>query len=126
VENLPKNENDQAGVIVRDLRDIFLFDGYHYVLAGTLEAVRDIVASYAQVRSVFMIHRPLAPLSFTALMKLLALRYDYLKLDKSRPVRAPVEQVALRDLHQVFAGDLRGLLRSVNFAANQLLGYMGG
>jgi hypothetical protein len=36
------------------------------------------------------------------------------------------KQPALRDLDQVFAGDLRGLWRSTNFAANQLLGYMGG
>ena len=125
VENLSQKESDRAGAIVRDLRDIFLIDGYHYVLVGTSEAARDIIAAYAQVRSVFMLHQTLAPLSFNSLLRLLALRYDYLKLKKSRPVRPPVEQAALRDLYEVFAGDLRGLLRSVNYAANQLLGYLG-
>lgn len=72
-----------------------------------------------------MLHTSLAPLSFAGFTKLLVQRYDYLKLDKSRPVRSPVQQAALRALHGVFAGDLRGLLRSLNYAANQLLGYLG-
>jgi hypothetical protein len=125
VENLPKGESAQAGALIRDLRDVFLMDGYHYVLVATQEAARDIIAGHAQVRSVFMLHEPLAPLSFAAFTRLLSSRYEHLKLDKSKPVRLPVEPTALRDLHQVFAGDLRGLLRSVNYAANQLLGYLG-
>jgi hypothetical protein len=125
LENLAEGERHLAGASVRDLRDIFLIDGYHFMLVATPEAVRDVIAAYAQVRSVFMVHEPLAALSFGALTRLLSQRYDFLKLDKNRPVRIPVEPVAIRQLHNVFAGDLRGLLRAVNYAANQLLGYLG-
>ena len=38
------------------------------MLVATPEAVRDVIAAYAQVRSVFMLHEPLAALSFGALL----------------------------------------------------------
>jgi DNA-binding transcriptional ArsR family regulator len=106
---------------MRDLRDIFLLDGYHFVLVGTPDAVRSIIAPHAQLRSVFGVSRPLEPLGEDAFQRLLARRYAHLRLAKGE-VRPPVAEDAARAVYRIFRGDLRGTLRALDTAAHELIG----
>jgi hypothetical protein len=122
LENLVTDaERTRAGAVMRDLRDIFLLEGYHFVLVGTPEAVRSIVAPHAQLRSVFGVARRLEPLAEDAFQRLLARRYTHLRLSKG-DVQPPVADDAARDLYRIFRGDLRGTLRALDTGSQELLG----
>ena len=76
LENLSEADAERAARIVRDLRDIaLLVPGLHYLLVGTDDAVRTIVQSQPQLRSVFHVLPPLAPLSNDEVLELLERRY---------------------------------------------------
>ncbi len=122
LENLVTDaERTRAGVVMRDLRDVFLIDGYHFVLVGTPEAVRSIVAPHAQLRSVFAVARPLEPLGEDAFQRLLARRYAHLRVGRG-DVRPPVADEAARAVYRIYRGDLRGTLRALDTGANELIG----
>ena len=123
LENLVTDaQRARAGAVMRDLRDIFLLDGYHFLLVGTPDAVREIVSPHAQLRSVFGIGRALEPLPADAFQGLLARRYTHLRLDVRQEVRPPVAHEATRELYEAFRGDLRGTLRALDAAAHELIG----
>ncbi len=124
LENLTDEDAAHAAAIVRDLRDACLLaEGYHWLLVGTTEAMRTVVAAQPQVRSVFAVPQPLAPLAPEQLHALLARRYEHLRLDLKRPARAPAEPAAVADLYALFRGDLRGTFRALDEAAHELVGY---
>jgi uncharacterized membrane protein len=122
LENLVSDaDRTRAGLVMRDLRDVFLLDGYHFLLVGTSDAVHAMISPHAQLRSVFAIGGALEPLPEDAFQKLLLKRYNHLRLSKGR-VRPPVAPDATRALYRVFNGDLRGTLRALDAAANELIG----
>lgn len=127
LENLADEDAERAAAIVRDLRDsCLLAEGYHWLLVGTTEAMRTIVAAQTQVRSVFAMPKPLVPLSIDEVQELLARRYAHLRLDGKRPARAPAEEAAVVELYALFRGDLRGTFRALDEAAHELVGYGSG
>jgi hypothetical protein len=91
VENMTTSEQAQAGLVLRDVRDLTLLEGYHYVLVGTVEAIREIIQPHAQLRSVFGLARHLEPLSGGQFRRLLQLRYDALRLSTRKPHPLPIE-----------------------------------
>jgi DNA-binding transcriptional ArsR family regulator len=122
LENLvTEPDRARAGMVMRDLRDIFLLEGYHFMLVGTPEAVRSIVAPHAQLRSIFGVSRPLEPLSEDAFERLLTRRYEHLRLGKAE-AQPPVVNDAARELYRIFRGDLRGTLRALDTGAHELIG----
>ena len=124
LENLVTDaDRTRAGNALLDLRDLFLVDGLHYLLVGTPDAVRALIAPHAQMRSVFGMSRPLAPLPRDGFLSLLARRYTHLRLDASREVRAPVDHDAAAEVYRVYRGDLRGTLRALDEATQELIGY---
>lgn len=124
LENVADAAQDEAARVVRDLRDTGLrYDGLHYILAGTDDAVQTIVASQEQLRSVFGNPGSLQPLSEAELDRLLALRYDHLRHFDDRPWRPPVESEAVHRLHRLFAGNLRGTLHALDESAKVLVGH---
>lgn len=125
LENLSDADGETAGRVLRDIRDMLLKDGYHYLLVGIPEAIRLIIAPHAQLRSVFMVHEPLEALTFRNFEQLLGLRYTHLRLDQKKRVIAPVESAALQELYALFAGDLRGVLSALDYASSLLIGYTG-
>src|SRR5262249_51873267 len=125
LENMSDADAKATGRTLRDLRDLFLRDGYHYLLVGTPEIEREVIAPHAQLRSVFTMADELAPLTLAEFSQVLSRRYTYLRLDAGKPVQAPVRQRALADLYKIFAGDLRGVLNALDYSANLLLGYTG-
>jgi len=125
MENMSDADGEATGRTLRDLRDLFLRDGYHYLLVGTPDIVRTAIAPHAQLRSVFMVSEPLVPLSLREFGELLRKRYAYLKLNARKPVAEPVRSGALADLYKLFSGDLRGVLSALDYSADLLLGYTG-
>lgn len=124
LENLTAEVAERAAVVLRDLRDAcFLVDGYHWLVVGTTEAIRQVISGVPQLRTAFSVPRALTPLGFEELVQLLAKRYEHFRLDPREPIREPVEREALRALYMLFAGDLRGTLRALEQAGIELLGY---
>jgi DNA-binding transcriptional ArsR family regulator len=123
LENMTTSEQAQAGLVLRDVRDLTLLEGYHYVLVGTTEAVRSIIQPHAQLRSVFGLARHLEPLSGAEFRSLLQLRYEALRLHPRKPLQLPIEWRAVDEVYSVFRGDLRGTLRALDHGAHALLGY---
>jgi hypothetical protein len=124
LENLTEADAKRAAAVLRDVRDtLLLADGFHWLVVGTVDALRTVVASQAQVRSVFMMPRALTPLSLPEVEELLAKRYEHLKENPRKPVLSPVTQDVVRELYTLFRGDLRGTLRALDEAAQELLGY---
>jgi len=126
LENLSDEGAETAARIIRDLRDpVFMAEGYHFVLAGTNEAVRVAVGSTRQVRDVFSMPRPLKPLSLAEVKELLERRYAHLRVDSAQPVRPPATDHAIADLHALFDGNVRGFLLALEDAAQALIEFGG-
>jgi hypothetical protein len=126
LENLSEANAERAARIMRDLRDTaFLVPGIHYLLVGTDDAVQTVVQSQPQLRSVFHVLPPLAPLSDGELLELLERRYAHLRRDPNRPVHPPATEEAVLEVYGLFQGDLRGTFGSLEQAAVRLLGVAG-
>lgn len=124
LENLSDVDAKGAVAMFRDLRDpALLADGYHWLVVGTSTALRTVVDTHPQLRSVFSLTLALEPLKPSEVLRLLERRYAALALDPDRPVRAPVAATAAQSLYALFHGDLRSTLAALDEAAHGLLGY---
>lgn len=123
LENLAEIDQQQAARIVRDIRDTgLMYPGFHFLLVGTDDAIRTVVAAQEQLRSVFSNPGPLQSLTLEELGELLRKRYDHLRFDPARPWRDPVEPEALGRIYSLFQGNLRGTLHALDEAAKVLVG----
>jgi hypothetical protein len=123
VENMTATQQAHAGIVLRDIRDLTLLPGFHYILVGTSDAIREIIQPHAQLRSVFGVARHLEPLSGAEFRDLLERRYERLRLNTRHPVTCPIEWQAVEEVYGEFHGDLRGALRALKQGAAALLGY---
>ena len=123
LENLSEANASRAADLLRGIRDqALLHDGLHLIVVGTTDAVRTVVQSYTQIRSVFSNPLVLEPLELEDVEQLLANRYGALQLDLARPWRSPVDAAVVRKLYTLFRGDLRGLLKSLEDGITVMLG----
>jgi hypothetical protein len=123
LENLSEADASRAADLLRGIRDqALLHDGLHLNVVGTTDAVRTVVQSHTQIRSVFSDPLVLEPLELAAVMQLLAHRYEALQLDPARPWRPPVAEPVVQKLYELFRGDLRGLLKALEDGITALLG----
>jgi hypothetical protein len=123
LENLSEADASRAVDLLRGIRDqALLHDGLHLIVVGTTDAVRTVVQSHTQIRSVFSNPLVLEPLALSDVEQLLANRYGALQLDPARPWRSPVDDVAVHRLYELFRGDLRGLLKALEDGITALLG----
>jgi hypothetical protein len=123
LENLSEADASRAADLLRDIRDqALLHDGLHLIVVGTTDAVRTVVQSHTQIRSVFSNPLLLEPLALEDVEQLLANRYEALQLDPARPWRSPVERAVVERLYELFRGDLRGLLKALEDGMTGLLG----
>ena len=114
LENLSDSAIQQAGVILRDLRDpMLMHNGLHVVVVGTMEAVQIAVMSSPQVRTVFSV-LPVEPLPLSDVHQLLEERYNFMRLDVNRPAIPPVEPAVHARLYELFRGDVRGILQALD------------
>jgi len=91
-------------------------------VVGTTDAVRTVVQTHTQVRSVFSNPLVLEPLELGDVEQLLANRYEALQLDSARPWRSPVDAAVVQRLYALFRGDLRGMLKALEDGITALLG----
>jgi len=123
LENLSEADASRAADLLRGIRDqALLHDGLHLIVVGTTDAVRTVVQSHTQIRSVFSNPLVLEPLALSDVEQLLANRYGALQLDLTRPWRSPVDDAAVQRLYELFRGDLRGLLKALEDGITALLG----
>jgi hypothetical protein len=124
LENLSDADADRAARLVRDLRDhALLIDGYHWLLVGTTDAIRKVVFSTDQVRTVVEGPRVLSPLSLNEVFAVLTRRYENLRDDPKKPVIPPVTDDVIREVFALFRGDLRGTMAALHTAAHELLSF---
>jgi hypothetical protein len=123
LENLSEVDAVRAADLLRGIRDqALLHDGLHLIVVGTTDAVRTVVQSHTQIRSVFSNPLMLQPLELDEVQTLLAHRYEVLQLDQARPWRSPVENSVVQRLYELFRGDLRGMLKALEDGITALLG----
>ena len=123
LENLSEADADRAADLLRSIRDqALLLDGLHLIVVGTTDAVRTVVQTHTQIRSVFSDPQVLQPLELEDVQKLLANRYAALQLGPEQPWRAPVEDAVVERLYLLFRGDLRGMLKALEDGMTALLG----
>ena len=123
LENLSEADASRAADLLRGIRDqALLHDGLHLIVEGTTDAVRTVVQSHTQIRSVFSNPLVLEPLGLGDVEQLLANRYEALQLDQSRPWHSPVETAVVQRLYELFRGDLRGMLKALEDGITALLG----
>ena len=123
LENLSEADADRAADLLRSVRDqALLLDGLHVVVVGTTDAVRTVVQTHTQIRSVFSDPQVLQPLALEDVQQLLANRYAALQLGPGQPWRAPVEDAVVERLYLLFRGDLRGMLKALEDGMTALLG----
>jgi hypothetical protein len=123
LENLSEADASRAADLLRGIRDqALLHDGLHLIVVGTTDAVRTVVQSHTQIRSVFSNPLVLEPLELDEVKQLLAHRYEALQLDAARPWRPPVADAVVQRLYELFRGDLRGLLKALEDGITALLG----
>jgi hypothetical protein len=82
-------------------------------VVGTTDAIRTVVQSHTQIRSVFSNPLVLEPLALDEVEQLLANRYEALQLDPASPWRSPVDDAVVQRLYELFRSDLRGLLKAL-------------
>jgi hypothetical protein len=73
------------------------------------------------VRSPFEVLH-LDPLTVDEVHELLRRRYNHLRLDPERPPVPPVADDVVAQLHELYRGDLRGLLQALELGVKPLLG----
>lgn len=123
LENLSDADAKRAGETFKTLRDVMLLhNGLHYVLVGTTDAVAAALGSQ-QLRNHARV-LALPPLRVDEVHALLAARYDYFRADANQLPMCPAESAAVEALYDLFAGDLRGLLRALEDGVKPLLGLM--
>ena len=123
LENLSEADTVRGADLLRGIRDqALLHDGLHLIVVGTTDAVRTVVQSHTQIRSVFSNPLMLQPLELDEVQTLLAHRYEVLQLDQARPWRSPVENSVVQRLYELFRGDLRGMLKALEDGITALLG----
>ena len=123
LENLSEADADRAADLLRSIRDqALLLDGLHLIVVGTTDAVRTVVQTHTQIRSVFSDPQVLQPLELEDVQKLLANRYAALQLGPEQPWRTPVEDAVVERLYLLFRGDLRGMLKALENGMTALLG----
>ena len=116
LENLSEADATRAADLLRSIRDqALMLDGLHLI----------VVQGHTQVRSVFSDPVVLEPLEPNEVHQLLEARYRALRLDPSLPVHAPVQGAVIDALHELFRGDLRGLLKALEDGITALLGLTG-
>ncbi len=122
LNNLENLEQDpkEAAFLLRDVRDLFLISGLHFLLGATSEFYTSVVTAHAQVRSIFPEPVSIEPMSFAEVKLLLERRYEHLQIEGMDFI-PPVTWDLVKELHRIFLGDLRGMLSALEEACLRTL-----
>jgi len=122
LENL-RQDPVEAAVLLRDARDYFFVSGLHMLLGATPEFSGGVLSTHAQVRSVFPAPNRLDALSLPEVEELLARRLRHLRIE-GMDIVPPVTRELVRRAHELFLGDLRGMLSALEDACYRALGSL--
>lgn len=125
LNNLENLEGDprEAAQLFRDARDYFLVPGMHVFFGAVDSFYGDVLAPHAQVRSIFPPPFALDVLSFEEVETLIKKRIEHLAIEGMEPL-LPVEPSLLKDMFELFKGDLRGMFGALEEACFQALGSL--
>lgn len=122
LENLSESDTAKAADLLRSVRDTgLMIDGLHLVVVGPTSAVQDVINRHRQIESVFTPIMILEQLTLSDVHKLLENRYDALKINSSKSFHRLIEDSIVEELYTVFCGDLRGILKSLDYGIKTLL-----
>jgi hypothetical protein len=125
LETLTEAESRRAGEILRGLRDpLMMHPRLHLVFVGIQDALSRTLTSFPQLRNVVSI-TPIAALDLPTVRELLRARYEHLQANPDEPVVPPAGEEAVAVLHDLYRGDLRGLLKALEDGVRPLLGLVG-
>lgn len=97
LEHLSEADASRAADLLRGIRDPALLQaGLHLIVVGTTDAVRTVVQSHTQIRSVFSNPLVLEPLDLADVQQLLANHYEALQLDPTKTWRTPVADAVVQ------------------------------
>lgn len=122
LENLSDADAEKAADRLRDIRDqALMIDGLHIIVIGHTSSVISTVNHYTQVKTVFSHPIILEELNLSDFYQLLHNRYEAFQDKSSEPFKKPIEDSAVEKLYEIFHGDLRNMLRSLEYGTETLL-----
>ena len=122
LENLSDVDEKKAADRLRDIRDqALMLDGLHLIIVGTTSAILSTVNRYTQIKSVFSPPMILEELTLPDVYELLNKRYEALQNEPGKLYKKPIEDSTLEVLYKLFHGNLRGMLRSLEYGIQTLL-----
>ena len=122
LENLSDVDAEKAANRLRDIRDqALMIDGLHVIVVGHTSSVISTVNRYTQIRTVFSHPIILEGLTLPDVYQLLDNRYGAFQDKSSEPFQKPIEDSAVEKLYKIFHGDLRNMLKSLEYGIKTLL-----
>ena len=122
LENLSDVDAEKAANRLRDIRDqALMIDGLHVIVVGHTSSVISTVNRYTQIRTVFSHPIILEGLTLPDVHQLLENRYGAFQDKSSEPFQKPIEDSAVEKLYKIFHGDLRNMLKSLEYGIKTLL-----
>ena len=122
LENLSESDTENAAKLLRSVRDTGLkIHGLHVIIVGPTSAVRAIINRYTQIESVFSPILFLDQLTLSDVHKLLQNRYEALRIDTNKPFENLIDDAIVKYLYNLFNGDLRNMLKSLDYGTQKLL-----
>ena len=122
LENLSDVDAEKAANRLRDIRDqALMIDGLHVIVVGHTSSVISTVNRYTQIRTVFSHPIILEGLTLPDVYQLLENRYGAFQDKSSEPFQKPIEDSAVEKLYKIFHGDLRNMLKSLEYGIKTLL-----
>jgi hypothetical protein len=113
-------EVEAAARAIRDLRDLLLEPGCHFIAEGETRTVGAVLGRHPQVHDVFGLPTVLLPLEAEEVHELLARRCSFLRLDPGRPWTPPVDAIAVEKLYAAVRGNLGRMLEVLDRATHRV------
>jgi hypothetical protein len=117
-----EQEAAAAARAVRDLRDLLLTHGCHFLVEGETQLIGRIFGRDAQVRDTFSLPTVLLPLESDAVAEAITRRIEYLRLDPAAGVPPLAAGDAIHEAHAATRGDLGRAFRALDTAARRRFG----
>lgn len=122
LENLSEANAEKAADLLRSVRDTgLMIDGLHLIVVGPTSAINTVINRHRQIKSVFSPSIDLKKLSLSDVHKLLENRYKASQIDSNQPFHKPIDNSIVDYLYKIFNGDLRGMLKSLEYGMQTLL-----
>lgn len=122
LENLSESDTARAADLLRSVRDTgLIIDGLHIIVVGPTSAVQEVIGRHSQIEGVFTPIRFLEKLTLSDVYQLLENRYKALQIDRNKPYCNIIEDSIVNELYTIFNGDLRGILRILDYGIENLL-----